>query len=102
MRIAALVLGSLFSLGAIGCSSSNKEADALADKLCACKTPECISGVEKELTEWTKNNVKSEGDAKALEKTGKKIAECMTKMIKVEMPGGAKEEEKKPEEKKPE
>lgn len=94
MRIAAVALGALLSLGALGCSSANKKANEFADKICACKDMECVTKVSEEAKAWAEKNTDASGDKKEMEKTATRISECMSKLMKSGAGlGGEKKEE---------
>lgn len=60
-----LTLGLCFALSMIGCGGGKadkmlEEYQGFATKMCACKDQACADAVDKEVSEWQKNNRKSD------------------------------------------
>ena len=80
----------LSSLMLAGCGNSVvKEAEALADEICACKDAECAKKVQEKFMEWAKKNKDAKGSESDIEKltaVSKRIMECA---MKIQAGGGA-------------
>ena len=66
----------VLSLSATGCKDITKDAEALADRACACKEKACADKVVDDLVDLLKNNKHAGGDEARVEKAGERIGMC--------------------------
>jgi hypothetical protein len=79
---AFLMVVSIAALGGSACngrSAANNQADALADRACACQDAACADKVVDEFIEFVKENAHARGDEKAAQKSGERLGQCVVK-----------------------
>jgi hypothetical protein len=85
MKFAAVSLGMFALLALPACKGGEVVAKTkeFADKTCACKDMECVTGVQKEMAEWAEKNKDVQGtesQANEIAEHGKRMAECVQKL----------------------
>jgi hypothetical protein len=74
----ALCFASLtvLSLSAAGCKDITNDAEAIADRACACKDKTCSDKAIDDLVDLFKNNKHAASDEARMTKVGKRIGQC--------------------------